>query len=163
LTLANLAVRVGPLGGDDTDDLSILIGKIHDTTLDAALWNQTLRKAAGFVGGPNTALWSKDAGDVSGGDVHGAIRRILDLAPPERAKLTGKLNDWHELDFVAFRKDVKRAFHADIPVRERGEWEGYLPPRMSANCRIASLPANAKSIASFRRLYSLRTKRHVLA
>jgi hypothetical protein len=126
LTLANLAVRVGPLGGDDTDDLSILIGKIHDTTLDAALWNQTLRKAAGFVGGPNTALWSKDAGDVSGGDVHGAIRRILDLAPPERAKLTGKLNDWPELDFAAFRKEVKRAFHADIPVRERGEWEGYL-------------------------------------
>ena len=47
-------------------------------------------------------------------------------SPPERAKLTGKLNDWHELDFAAFRKEVKRAFHADIPVRERGEWEGYL-------------------------------------
>lgn len=120
---------MGPLGGDDTDDLSILTGKIHDTTLDAALWNQTLRKAAGFVGGPNTALWSKDAGDVSGGDVHGAIRRILDLAPPERAKLTGKLNDWPELDFG-------RAICA-------------ITPRMSANCRIASLPPSGKSIASF--------------
>ncbi len=53
-------------------------------------------------------------------------RRILDLAPPERAKLTGKLNDWHQLDFAAFRKEVKRAFKADIPLRERGEWEGYL-------------------------------------
>ena len=55
-----------------------------------------------------------------------ARRRILDLAPPERAKLTGKLNDWHELDFTAFRKEVKRAFRADIPLRERGEWETYL-------------------------------------
>jgi hypothetical protein len=53
-------------------------------------------------------------------------RRILDLAPPERARLTGKLNDWHELDFAAFRKEVKRAFRADVPVRERGEWEAYL-------------------------------------
>ncbi len=56
----------------------------------------------------------------------GVRRRILDLAPPERAKLTGKLNDWHELDFAAFRKEVKRAFHADIALRERGEWESYL-------------------------------------
>ena len=53
-------------------------------------------------------------------------RRILDLAPPERAKLTGKLHDWHELDFAAFRAEVKRAFHAEIPVKQRGEWEAYL-------------------------------------
>ena len=60
-------------------------------------------------------------------DIQSAVRRrILDLAPPERARLTGKLNEWHELDFAGFRKEVKRAFHADIPVRERGEWEGYL-------------------------------------
>ena len=54
------------------------------------------------------------------------LRRILDLAPPERAKLTGKLHAWHELDFAAFRAEVKRAFHAEIPLRERGEWETYL-------------------------------------
>ena len=60
-------------------------------------------------------------------DIQSAVRRrILDLAPPERAKLTGKLHDWHELDFAAFRKEVKRAFRAEIPVRERGEWETYL-------------------------------------
>ena len=53
-------------------------------------------------------------------------RRILDLAPPERAKLTGKLNDWHELDFAAFRAEAKRAFHHDVPVKERCEWEAYL-------------------------------------
>ena len=53
-------------------------------------------------------------------------RRIRDLAPPERAKLTGRLHDWHDLDFAAFRAEVKRAFHAEIPLRERGEWETYL-------------------------------------
>jgi hypothetical protein len=53
-------------------------------------------------------------------------RRILDLAPPERAKLTGRLRDWHELDFAGFRAEVKRAFHAEILLRERGDWEGYL-------------------------------------
>ena len=53
-------------------------------------------------------------------------RRLLDLAPPERAKLTGKLHAWHELNFAAFRAEVKRAFHAEIPVRERAEWETYL-------------------------------------
>ena len=47
-------------------------------------------------------------------------RRLLDLAPPERAKLTGRLHDWHELDFAAFRAEIKRAFRADIPVKERG-------------------------------------------
>jgi hypothetical protein len=53
-------------------------------------------------------------------------RRILDLAPPERAKLTGRLENWVDLDFPAFRAEVKRAFHADIPVKERGDWETYL-------------------------------------
>ncbi len=60
-------------------------------------------------------------------EIESAVRcRILDLAPPERAKLSGKLEDWRELDFAAFRAEVKRAFHADIPVKERGEWEAYL-------------------------------------
>jgi len=53
-------------------------------------------------------------------------RRILDLAPAERRKLTGRLYDWHELDFATFRAAVKVAFRAEIPVRERGQWEAYL-------------------------------------
>jgi hypothetical protein len=67
--------------------------------------------------------------DAAGGrfEIEAAVRRrILDLAPSERAKLTGKLETWHELDFAAFRAEVKRAFHADVPVKERGEWEAYL-------------------------------------
>ena len=56
-----------------------------------------------------------------------AIRhRILDLAPPERKKLSRKLEDWWTLDFAGFRDEVKRVFRADIPVKERGEWESYL-------------------------------------
>ena len=47
------------------------------------------------------------------------------FAPPQRAKLTRKLHDWHLLDFAAFRAEVKRAFHQDIPVRERDEWESH--------------------------------------
>ena len=53
-------------------------------------------------------------------------RRILDLAPAARAKLNGKLEDWHELDFSEFRAEIKRAFHVDMPVRERADWEAYL-------------------------------------
>ena len=60
-------------------------------------------------------------------DIESAVRRrILDLAPPERARLTGRLEAWHALDFAAFRAEVKRAFRHDIPVRERGEWETFL-------------------------------------
>jgi len=53
-------------------------------------------------------------------------RRTLDLAPPERPKLSRKLEDWWTLDFAAFRDEVKRVFRAEIPVKERGEWEAYL-------------------------------------
>jgi hypothetical protein len=53
-------------------------------------------------------------------------RRILDLAPAEHKKLTRKLEDWWTLDFDGFRAEVKRAFRADIPVKERGDWEAYL-------------------------------------
>ena len=60
-------------------------------------------------------------------EIQSAVRRrILDLAPPERAKLTGRLENWADLDFAAFRVEAKRAFRADILVKERGEWEAYL-------------------------------------
>jgi hypothetical protein len=52
--------------------------------------------------------------------------RILDLAPASRVNLSRKLEEWWSLDFAAFRAEVKRAFRAEIPVSERGEWEKYL-------------------------------------
>jgi hypothetical protein len=60
-------------------------------------------------------------------DVQSQVRRrLLDLAPPERARLNTRLNDWHDLDFAALRAEIKKQFRADIPVRERAEWEAYL-------------------------------------
>ncbi len=52
--------------------------------------------------------------------------RILDLAPPDLRKLTGKLENFHALDFTGFREEVKKSFRVDIPVKERGDWEVYI-------------------------------------
>ena len=60
-------------------------------------------------------------------DLHSAAtHRIRDLAPPERKKLSRKLEDWWTLDFAQFRDEVKRVFRTEIPVKERAEWEAYL-------------------------------------
>jgi hypothetical protein len=67
--------------------------------------------------------------DVAGErfEIQSAVRRrILDLSSPDRRKLTGRLHEWHERDFAAFRAEIKRAFHGEIPLKERGEWEAYL-------------------------------------
>jgi hypothetical protein len=54
-------------------------------------------------------------------------QRLRDLAPPgSPGRLTNKLQAWWNLDFPVFRGEVKRAFRADIPVKERAEWEAYL-------------------------------------
>jgi hypothetical protein len=66
-------------------------------------------------------------------DIQASTRhRILDLAPPERKKLSRKLEEWWTLDFAAFRDEVKRVFKNDIPVKERGEWESYLSKNAAA-------------------------------
>ncbi len=53
--------------------------------------------------------------------------RLRDLASPGRVpKLMKRLHDWWTLDFTAFRKAVKRSFGAEIPVKERDQWERYL-------------------------------------
>ena len=56
-----------------------------------------------------------------------AVRhRLADLAPPEAAKRSRKLDEWWALDFNEFRNEVKRVFHSEIPIKQRGEWESYL-------------------------------------
>jgi hypothetical protein len=52
--------------------------------------------------------------------------RILDLAPPEHRKLSGRLENWHELDFAAFLAEVKKTLRVDIPLKRQGEWKDYL-------------------------------------
>ncbi|MDO8877377.1 MAG: N-6 DNA methylase [Pseudolabrys sp.] len=60
-------------------------------------------------------------------DIRNSVEhRMLDLAPPGRTKLSRKLQEWWTLDFSAFRDEVKRVFKAEIPVKERGEWEAFL-------------------------------------
>lgn len=57
----------------------------------------------------------------------GVDHRILaDLAPPERQKLTGKLENFWTLDFASFRAEIKKAFKTEIPVKDRDGWEKYL-------------------------------------
>ena len=61
-------------------------------------------------------------------------QRIPDLCPPakqpeisEKLKLGRKLMHWWELpDFAAFRTEVKKVFKADIPLRERSDWEAWI-------------------------------------
>ena len=54
-------------------------------------------------------------------------RRIPDLAAGGPAKLTTKLKEWWNLpDFAAFQAEVKKALKADIPLRERGEWDSWI-------------------------------------
>jgi hypothetical protein len=58
---------------------------------------------------------------------HSITRRIGDLAnDPAAAKLSTKLKNWWELpDFTAFQKEVKKSLKADIPVKERNDWESW--------------------------------------
>lgn len=49
-------------------------------------------------------------------------RLLSDLAAPG-ASLSRKLREFHELDFAAFRAEVKRALKVEIPVKERAQWE----------------------------------------
>ncbi|MEI7456881.1 MAG: TaqI-like C-terminal specificity domain-containing protein [Nitrosomonadales bacterium] len=51
--------------------------------------------------------------------------RIADLAPTPGIKLNTKLNNWWELDFAAFRAEIKKLYKQDIPLVERNDWEGY--------------------------------------
>ena len=59
-------------------------------------------------------------------------RRIPDLCPAERreadgsVKLGRKLEAWWEMDFAAFRAEIKSRFKQDIPLADRTDWEDWL-------------------------------------
>jgi hypothetical protein len=81
--------------------------------------------------------------------------RLLDLAPPGRRKLTRRLEEFHTLDFAAFRAEVKKAFRAEIPLKQRGEWETYLTGqsvevrRLTAEIEAAERAIDAEVYALF--------------
>lgn len=59
-------------------------------------------------------------------------------------KLTRKLEAWHELDFAAFRAEVKKVFGAEIPVKERGDWEAYVTESAAEVRRLSAEIAQAE-------------------
>ncbi len=71
-------------------------------------------------------------------------RRIPDLsANPATAKLSNRLKSWWELpDFAAFQKEVKKTLKADIPLKERNEWESWISETRS---QINALSAQIQS------------------
>jgi len=55
------------------------------------------------------------------------VKRIPDLCPEDRdPKLSNKLKNWWQLDFAAFRKEIKRLYKQDIPLTERNDWQQWL-------------------------------------
>ena len=65
-------------------------------------------------------------------------RRILsDLGVPGK-KLNQKLTAWWNLDFPAFRAEVKKVFKKDIPLGERDEWEEWLAGRRAEHERLTA-------------------------
>src|SRR5678815_899207 len=57
------AVPVGAsAGGSREQQLSDLIGVIYDAAIDSSLWKYAIERAAYFVGGAGSALFSKDVG-----------------------------------------------------------------------------------------------------
>ncbi len=81
-------------------------------------------------------------------------RLLTDLAAPG-TKLTRKLKDFHELDFAQFRAEAKKALKAEIPVRERGEWEGLFDEakaeilRLNAEIAVAEREIDRLVYAAF--------------
>ena len=58
--------------------------------------------------------------------IQSAVRHRISADLGGGAKLSKKLEDWHELDFAAFLKEVKRVFKTEIKPKERTDWEAYL-------------------------------------
>ena len=78
-------------------------------------------------------------------DLHSTVRRrILDLAPPERRRLNGRLEAWHDLSFADFRAEVVKLYKADIPLKERADWEAFLAENAAAVHRLADRIAAAE-------------------
>lgn len=59
--------------------------------------------------------------------LHESARHRIGADLGQGGKLNEALQAWWDLpDLTAFREQVNRAFRADVPLRERDEWEGWL-------------------------------------
>lgn len=52
-------------------------------------------------------------------------RLLADFGSPDLS-LNNRLTEWWTLDFPAFRAELRKAFKAEIPVKERADWETAL-------------------------------------
>jgi hypothetical protein len=59
----------------ELEELSGLVSTIYDTASNESLWPDVLKKVAGFVGGPNSALWSRPTSAAF------TRRPVLDVKP----------------------------------------------------------------------------------
>jgi hypothetical protein len=92
------------------------------------------------------------AGLVASAGEAGGLRHTLDCDVQRRIqsdlgggrKLTRKLEAWHDLDFAAFRAEVKKVFGTEIPLKERGEWEAYLAENSAEVRRLSAEIAQAE-------------------
>gem|GEM_PF-3602516 len=58
---------------------------------------------------------------------HAVRRRLPDLCPADREpKLSKKLQNWWQLDFPHFMKEIKKQFKQDISLTDRNDWEQWL-------------------------------------
>jgi hypothetical protein len=65
------------------------------------------------------------------------LRRIPDLCPSGREpNLTERLKEWWQLDFKSFQGEIKKAFKAGIPLKQRNEWESFLREEGAKVCRL---------------------------
>lgn len=57
--------------------------------------------------------------------VNGFLHRLLDLPGSSRTEPSRRLEQFWTLDFAGFRAEIQKSFGADIPVKERNDWEEF--------------------------------------
>ncbi len=73
------------------------------------------------------SLRAVDAAENRRSIINRVLRRIPDLCPSEREpKLANRLREWWTLDFASFRAEIRKAFKAEVPLKQRNDWESFL-------------------------------------
>lgn len=134
---------------EEAEWLTRLIGDIYDATLDGSLWPDTLKKAAGFIGGANAAVWSMDAASKAGEAVYwyGFEQSYVDAYFDEYVKL-----DPSALSHVVARPGEPIAQSQVSPngefhrTRFYREWSR---PQGIVDCMLVTLDKSATTLARF--------------
>jgi hypothetical protein len=66
------------------------------------------------------------------------MQRIKSDLGAGRSRVTDKLDEWWQLDWQAFRDEVRKAFKQDIPMKERGQWQDFLREQREEIERLTS-------------------------